>query len=639
MWNNEQATSREKNKSDGNDRASGVDMPVEQWRVSAFLGAFILIATLVLFRYGTLMLDPNHVENIPQVRSIAERGSILDRNGRLLALPTRQGNVTVWRPEITDVKTFSTELAPVLEMSAAEIQRRVATSPTDFIYLKKRVNQETMKQVEELRKRVHGVNIEAIAGRVYPEKTLASQILGFVGNEGFGLEGIEYAFENELTPQGARNGNQVILTIDTNIQYMLEEIAREALVENSAESVMLIAMEPRSGEVLGAASLPAFDPNNIQGTASEMLTYRPAIWAYEPGSVFKIFSLAAGIDSGAFTGNSVFNCNGHYERVTNLGEKVVINCLGVHGRVGPKEILTYSCNAGAAYASDRLEIDAFYQILRDFGFGGKIGAGNPGETAGVLMGPRQWSARSKPTIAMGQEIAVSALQMLQAATAVANDGLLVQPRVVSHILSDDGQIERPFDAGTPRRVLKSETARSIRSYMTDVTSQTGIAWRANMDDLSMSVKTGTAQMIDPATNAYSETDYIASCIAMLPAEAPSLILYMVIVKPQGSSYYGSRIAAPRIREAAEALVNYLGIPRGKNQQVNHSGAITLEQLDVPPNTDKVPDFTGYSKRQLMPFLLRDDLRIELRGDGWVRYQSPAAGGRLTPDTVIVLELE
>jgi cell division protein FtsI (penicillin-binding protein 3) len=614
---------------------------IKPWRVSAFWGLFIMLAALILVRYGRLMLDPNNQEAVVPERSNAERGAILDRNGHILALPTRQGNVTVWRPEISDLTVFSQALSPILDMPAAEIHRRITNSSSDFIYLKRRVDQDVIQQIEELQKQsLKGVNIEAASGRVYPEKTLASQILGFVGDEGMGLEGIEFAFEKDLSAQGNLNGNQVILTIDVNIQYKLEEIARAALVENNAESVMLMAMDPRTGDLLGAASLPDFDPNDIRSASENALTYRPAVWSYEPGSVFKIFSITALLDSGSITGNTTFVCNGHYEHVTGLGERVVINCLSVHGRVSAKEILTYSCNTGAAYASDRIEIDPFYQTLRNLGFGSKIGAGNPGETAGVLASTRQWSARSKPTIAMGQEIAVSALQILQAATAVANDGLLVQPRVVSMIRSEDGQIERVFETSTPRQVIKPETARAIRSYMADVTSsENGIAWRATMEDLAMSVKTGTGQMIDPLTNAYSETDYIASCIAMLPADSPSLILYMVIVKPQTGSYYGSRIAAPRIREAAEALVDYLGIPRGKNQQLDHSGTILLENSTSLLVDGVVPDFTGYSKRELMPLLLRDDLHIELRGDGWVRYQNPPVGTPLTSDTIITLELE
>lgn len=614
---------------------------IKPWRVSAFLGLFIMLAVLVLFRYGGLMLDPNNKEVEVPERSNAERGVILDRNGHILALPTRQGNITVWRPEISDITVFSQALSPILEMSAEEIQRRITNSSSDFIYLKRQVDQEVIQQIEAIQKiPLRGVNIEATSGRVYPEKTLASQILGFVGDEGMGLEGIEFAFENDLNAQGNLNGNQVILTIDVNIQYKLEEIARAALVENNAESVMFMAMDPRTGDILGAASLPDFDPNNIRSAGENVLTFRPAVWSYEPGSVFKIFSIASMLDSGSIMGNTTFICNGHYEHVTTLGERVVINCLSVHGRVSAKEILTYSCNAGVAYASDRIEIDPFYQTLRNMGFGSKIGAGNPGETAGVLASSRQWSARSKPTIAMGQEIAVSAIQILQAATAVANDGLLVQPRVVSMIRSADGKTERTFETSAPRQVIKADTARAIRSYMSDVTSaESGIAWRATMEDLSMSVKTGTAQMIDPLTNTYSETDYIASCIAMLPAESPSLILYMVIVKPQTGSYYGSRIAAPRIREAAEALVDYLGIPRGKNQQIDHAGTIVLESITAPVIDGVVPDFTGYSKRELMSLLLRDDLHIELKGDGWVCYQDPPAGTPLTPNTIITLELE
>jgi cell division protein FtsI (penicillin-binding protein 3) len=614
---------------------------IKPWRVSAFLGLFIMLAVLVLFRYGGLMLDPNNKEVEVPERSNAERGVILDRNGHILALPTRQGNITVWRPEISDITVFSQALSPILEMSAEEIQRRITNSSSDFIYLKRQVDQEVIQQIEAIQKiPLRGVNIEATSGRVYPEKTLASQILGFVGDEGMGLEGIEFAFENDLNAQGNLNGNQVILTIDVNIQYKLEEIARAALVENNAESVMFMAMDPRTGDILGAASLPDFDPNNIRSAGENVLTFRPAVWSYEPGSVFKIFSIASMLDSGSIMENTTFICNGHYEHVTTLGERVVINCLSVHGRVSAKEILTYSCNAGVAYASDRIEIDPFYQTLRNMGFGSKIGAGNPGETAGVLASSRQWSARSKPTIAMGQEIAVSAIQILQAATAVANDGLLVQPRVVSMIRSADGKTERTFETSAPRQVIKADTARAIRSYMSDVTSaESGIAWRATMEDLSMSVKTGTAQMIDPLTNTYSETDYIASCIAMLPAESPSLILYMVIVKPQTGSYYGSRIAAPRIREAAEALVDYLGIPRGKNQQIDHAGTIVLESITAPVIDGVVPDFTGYSKRELMSLLLRDDLHIELKGDGWVCYQDPPAGTPLTPNTIITLELE
>jgi cell division protein FtsI (penicillin-binding protein 3) len=160
-----------------------------------------------------------------------------------------------------------------------------------------------------------------------------------------------------------------------------------------------------------------------------------------------------------------------------------------------------------------------------------------------------------------------------------------------------------------------------------------------VEDLSLAVKTGTAQIFDPKTGRYSDTDFIASCIAMLPAESPSLVLYLAIVKPQGGSYLGGRIAAPPIREAAEALINYLGIPRGRNPLISHSGAISIPAVPYPAVDETVPNFTGVAKRQLLPLLLRDDLRFYVYGDGWVVRQSPAPGTPLTPETVIVLELE
>ncbi|MDR0473963.1 MAG: penicillin-binding protein, partial [Treponema sp.] len=458
--------------------------------------------------------------------------------------------------------------------------------------------------------------------------------------ENNGLAGIEYALDEELKAEGGfrTRASQVFLTLDVNVQYILESIASQVLNENKAEAVMFMAMDPRSGDILGSASLPGYDPNMHRNSDEISRMDRPAIWSYEPGSVFKVFSLSALIDSRSISQNTIFTCDGHYERITGRGERININCLGAHGNVSAREIIIYSCNAGAAYAADRSGSEAFYDNLKALGFGARTRAGNPGETAGFLRSTERWSERSKPTIAMGQEIAVSALQMLQAASAVANDGILVPPRIVSRIVSADGKSFKNLDIEKPRRVISAGTAKTMRSYMMDVTSNIGTGWRANVEDLSLAVKTGTAQIIDPRTGAYSSTDFIASCIALLPAESPSLVLYLVIIKPQGLSYLGGRIAAPPIREAAEALINYLGIPRGRNPQVSHSGAFTIPLIPYPAINEIVPDFSGIAKRQLLPLLLRDDIHIQIFGDGWVVRQSPAPGTPLAEDTVITLEL-
>jgi cell division protein FtsI (penicillin-binding protein 3) len=610
-------------------------------RFFIFFSLFAVAALAVLIRYGFLMLRGSPPPPPARSGTFAERGPILDRNGRFLALQTRLANISAWRPEIDNIEDVGRDLAPILEMPSDEIRERISLAPSDFVYLKKQVDESTTRIIRDLKAegRLKGVAVEPIVGRIYPERNLASQIVGFVGDENDGLAGIEYAFDRELAgTDGEGGGSQVVLTIDINVQYILERIAAKTLEENRAEAVMLMAMDPRTGDILGSASLPGFDPNDIRSSDEIGRMDRPAIWSYEPGSVFKVFSLSALMDSGAISGDSTFICNGHYERVTGRGERILINCLGAHGRVSPREIIIYSCNAGAAYASDRLAGGSFYDLLRDFGFGSRTGAGNPGETAGFLRPAERWSERSKPTIAMGQEIAVSAMQMIQAATAVANDGILVPPRVVSRIVSADGKKIRPWEAAPPRRVLKPETAQAMRSYMVDVTSSIGTGWRANVEDLSLAVKTGTAQIIDPVTRAYSDTDFIASCIALLPAESPSLILYLAIIKPRGE-ILGGRIAAPAIRESAEALADYLGIPRGRNPQLTHSPSVVIPADRPPQIGGQVPDFSGLAKRTLLPLLLRDDLHIEIRGDGWVRRQSPPPGTPITPDTVIILELE
>ena len=477
-------------------------------------------------------------------------------------------------------------------------------------------------------------------GRIYPEKNLASNLIGFVGDENQGLGGLEYAFESDLAPQNGQSyGNQLILTIDAKVQYILESIAKKTLEENKAEAAMMIAMTPQTGDILGYVSIPNFNPNDISGSTELDRMDRPAVWAYEPGSVFKVFTIASMLDTGAISPSSTFVCDGQYEQTTTGGEKITIKCLGAHGTVRPQEIITYSCNAGAAYASDRIDASTFFSMLQQFGFGNKTGLGVPGETSGFLRPVNRWSARSKPTIAIGQEISVSALQMVQAASAIANDGLLVPPKIVTKVLNHEGLLVREIQTGQPRQVIRPETARELRKYMIAAASEAGTGRRARVDDISIGVKTGTAQIIDPKTGTYSKTDYIASTLALVPAEQPTLILYMVIIRPKGESYLGGRIAAPAIREAAEELADYLGIPRGKSPQIEHSGSVVL---NFPPSItigDTMPDLRGYSKKQLLPLLLRDDIAVDLEGDGWVKKQTPDPGTPITEGMVIHLELE
>ncbi|MCL2763964.1 MAG: transpeptidase family protein [Treponema sp.] len=606
-------------------------------RYIAVFSLFGLFLAYLLIHYAFLIFGGKAPPALRQPESLAERGAILDRNGRYFAIQIRFADVSIWRPSIIDIDVLSNEISPIIDMTPQEIRSRINASESNFLFLRRQIDDSTARRLAALldEKKIKGVMIQPIVGRVYPERNLASQIVGFVGDKNRGLEGIEFAFNNIL--EGLDNdgkGSSIYLTIDTHVQHILQQIAASAMEETQAEAVLFVAMDPRTGEILGSASLPDFDPNNIRSSDANSRMNRSAIWAFEPGSTFKVFSLAALMDSGAISGNTTFFCNGVYAQTRGAP----INCLGNHGRVTAKEIIIHSCNAGAAYASDNISAGAFHQLLSNFGFGSRTGAGSPGETAGYLVPSANWSDRSKPTIAFGQEIAVSAYQILQATSAIANDGILVPPKIISRIVSADGRNVTEWENGESRRVIGAETARAMRSYMADTASTGAMGWRAGIQDMSIGVKTGTAQIIDPATRRYSDTDFIASCVALLPSENPSLILYLAIVKPQGV-IFGSRIAAPKIREAAESLIDYLGIPRGRNPQVEHPPSINIPAGRLPAVESHVPDFSGLAKRVLLPLLLRDDLNVEIRGDGWVRRQSPPAGTPVTGGMRIILELE
>ncbi len=614
----------------------------DRGRFLIFAVVFALIAVTLVWRYGETMLS-NQENNIDRA-NWSERGPILDRNGRILAIQTRLGNITIWKPALNDITASAELLAPIISMDALELKERITSSKSDFLYAAKRVDQTSLNLVESARSKglLPGIGVEPIQGRIYPNKRLASTLVGFVGDDNIGLAGMEFSFEKVLAADGnlanAGYGDQVFLTIDINIQHMLEEIARRCLEENKAESLMFLAMDNASGDILGYVSLPDYDPNDIRSSREQDRIDRPASWAYEPGSVFKVFSLASIMELGGIDADSSFICDGQYEKELSSGERITIKCLGSHGRVTAKDIITYSCNAGAAYASDSVDNASFNSMLRAFGFGEKTGVPLPLETAGYIRPVERWSGRSKQTIAIGQELSVSALQMLQAASAIANDGVLVKPRLVSRVVGPDGVVKWNGDS-TATRTVSVEVARQMRTFMETVVSEIGTGRRAGVEDLRLAVKTGTAQLIDPETKRYSDTDFIASCLALVPAERPSLILYIVIVKPKGSSYLGGRIAAPPIGEAAETLADYLGIERGLTETLSHSGTIVLEAEALADIGTVMPDLSGFSKRRLLPLLLREDLTVELHGEGWVRRQEPPPGTPVEPGALIILELE
>ena len=600
---------------------------VSRKRLAFIAAVSALLMAGIIFTYASIMLAPQQI--LVQQEAAVERGSILDRNGRILAIQTTLYNIAVTKSAIADKELFAATLAPVTGIPEAEILSSLLDESSDFFYLKRRITETEKNDVAAAIRSsgLRGARLEPVQSRTYPENSLASHVIGFVGADGFGLTGAEYSFQETLSPptspSDARSGYNIMLTIDANIQHELERIARETRDETSAEAVIMIAAESATGEILSYVSEPSANLNAFpQSTASERQD-RPALYAYEPGSVFKIFSISALMDLGLASADDQFFCDGLYTYRAANGAEVRIRCLEHHGYLTPSGIIRLSCNDGTAQIAERSSMESLETKLRAFGFGAKTGIELPGETAGIFRPSSEWSIRSRQTIAMGQEISVSALQMVEAATAIANRGERVKLTLLRNVFSHDGEeIYRhsPVPSGTP---LKAETAGQMLSFMQE-TAESGTGFRASVGDVPIAVKTGTAQMIDPAGGGYSQTDFISSCIGIFPANDPEIILYLVIVKAQGETY-GGRIAAPVISRATNSIIDYLGLGRARATSVSHSGLISVPVNAPVELGDVMPDLTGTPKRMIMGILSNTDFYISITGDGYVTEQSPPAG--------------
>jgi cell division protein FtsI (penicillin-binding protein 3) len=576
-------------------------------------------------------LSRNTIESV-------HRGSILDRNGKPLAVATNFYHFGVTPSAVAqkNTKLFAHAVAPILNEKESTIVRILEDNKdASFVYLKKKIDQTTYDELKRVCDR-NGYNssvvrFDRIPGRVYPENDLASQLVGFMGADGVGLAGIEYSMQDTLSPMVGESGEEVqgknvYLTIDANLQSQLEKVATEAMETTQAASMMLVAANAKNGEILSYISYPSVNLNEYTSASKEEMIDRPAAESYEPGSVFKIFTVASLLDEGVISPDDKFVCDGIYERKTSSGEKVKITCLGHHGSVTAREALKYSCNDALAQMSERIESEVFLKKLRTFGFGTKTGVELPGETTGSVRdtNDRYWSARSKPTIAIGQEIAVSALQMIQAASAISNGGVPAKLTFI-HKITDDKDVEDyTHEPVYKDRVLKESTAKYLLSCMETV-AQSGTGHKASLGDISIGVKTGTAQMADAKNGGYSTTDFLSNCIAVFPVENPEIILYIVIEKAKGETYAG-RIVAPVINQAANVIIDHLGMSRRGASSLAHSGKISIPKDPPIEFKDTVPNFKGYSKRQILPLFDRKDVRVKIVGDGgWVTDQKPAPG--------------
>ena len=592
-----------------------------------------------------MLISPTPNFRVTGPAQIIERGPILDRNGRILAIQTQMDSVTAWMPNVTEKEKASGIIAEALNMNSDLLLEKFENN-SGFIYIKRKISPTESTRIRNLINEsiIPGISLEPEYGRNYPEQNLTSHLTGFTGIDNTGLDGIELTYNDILAPKPDTDdeiiyGNQIFLTIDLNIQYFSRKLAEKAYNEYDADSVMVLVMDAKNGDFLSWVSMPDYDPNTFGLASSREKNNLPVTYAYEPGSVFKIFSLSAEMEIGGISPNSHFYCDGFYEHQFPNDETVKINCLGVHGDVSVQDIIKYSCNSGAAYASDTVSKKDFYNKLNSFGFNSRTGLAFTGETVGILKKPEDWSGRSKPTIAIGQEISVSAVQMITAATILTNQGTLLQPHIIDKIVSPEGKLIKNFMREPVRHVIKPEIAKAMLLMMETATESGGTARRTAIEGLRISAKTGTAQKIDPNTGKYSTSSFVASTLAIFPTDDPEVIIYIVIDTPKGDEFYGGRIVTPIIKELTEELVRYLDIKMKSDTVINHSGIIKLSESKKLEPGEYLPDLTGLSKREILPLIALPEISVTIDGEGWVVNQNPEPGTQIVKGMTIHLELE
>jgi cell division protein FtsI (penicillin-binding protein 3) len=502
-----------------------------------------------------------------------KRGNIYDRNQHEMAVSIDVTSISANPARVKNIDETAIKLAEILKLDPRKVRQKLALDKS-FVWIKRKTTARESQMVKNIG--LPGIGFVQEFNRFYPNTTLAAQALGFTGLDGKGLEGIEFYYNRQLKGAASKitifedalgngfrsesrklesnSGRNLVLTIDSNIQYIAESTLIEAVNQYSASSAIAIVMQPRTGAILAIAHFPTINPNSYLNFDRSQWRNRAITDPFEPGSTMKIFSAAAALESGNIKYNDIFFCeNGAYK----IGKNVVHDS-SKHGWLSLQQIIKFSSNIGAVKISEKVGAKVLYQTFQNFGFGARTGIDCPGETTGSLSHYSSWSEMDIGAISFGHGIAVSALQLITAVSAIANDGNLMKPYIVKEISDQNGQSVKRFEPQRVRRVISARTAGIVKKILQTVTTEGGTGVNAALDRYSVCGKTGTARKLDEEGQ-YSDSKHVASFIGFTPAEKPEIAILVIIDEPKGI-YYGGIVAAPVFKKIAEQTLNYLNIP-------------------------------------------------------------------------------
>jgi len=594
------------------------------------------------------------------------RGPVLDREGRPLAVSVDAESIYAVPQEIDSPPAVAAALARALSADAAGRRELLAQLQKSraFVWIKRKVDPGTAREVRELG--LPGIGFVTESRRYYPKRELASHLLGYVGLDNTGMSGIEYAFDSEMRGRAAKvvvrtdarrsplehiekpstEGRSVVLAIDEAIQYAAEVELERSVIETGSIAGTLIVMEPRTGEILALANRPTFNPNRFGAYPSSRWRNRAVVDSFEPGSVFKVFTAAAALQEKVVDPDEVIDCGNGFIEIGSTR----INDHSVFSSLRFREVISRSSDIGVVRVAQRVGRDGFSRYMHEFGFGQPTGVDLPGESSGILRPTSRWSALSLASMAFGQEVGVTALQLATAVAAVANGGYVMKPLIVRQLEDKDGNPTKAFKPVALRRVLEPETTFVLTELLKGVVSE-GTGKKAAIPGYTVAGKTGTAQKVDGSGH-YSMVDHVASFVGYVPASRPALVILASLDTPKGPKNEGGDVAAPLFARVAERALRRLAIPPDDPDRVLRAIALPEQGRVRPapyspsvaplePSQDeplRMPDLRGRPAREAAIEAARRGLIVELKGSGAVVAQSPDPGAEIEAGVTCLLTL-
>ncbi|HEY2919967.1 MAG TPA: penicillin-binding protein [Candidatus Binatia bacterium] len=632
-----------------------------------FLALFLVIAGRAFqlqVLQGERLMRLGERQHLKEWIVLPKRGALFDRAGEPLALSMESQSVYARPHRVQDPEKLSRTLAQILNLRVSDVKQKLS-SDKPFVWIKRQVSSPEAEKIQALNP--PGIGMFYEPNRHYPQGQLAGQLIGFVGRDSEGLEGLELKYNDYIRGEAGSSvterdalgrrvlvqgverlrippGSDVHLTLNTSMQQIAEKELEAAVLKYRAKAGVAIVMEPFTGAVLALANYPAFDPNHYNKQSAEQRRNRAVTDSFEPGSTFKTILAAAALEEGVVGKEDLFYCEmGKYSYAGKI-----IHDSHPHGWLSFSKILQVSSNIGFTKVAEKLKKDRYFKYIEKFGFGQVSGIDVPGEVPGLLRRSESWSAIDLATHAFGQGISTTPMQMVMAYAAIANGGFLMRPYVTGRVVSPQGEVVLENQPHMVRRVISEKTSRSLASMLRDVTNEGGTGVMANVDGFEVAGKTGTAQKADPVHGGYAAKKRVASFVGFVPANDPRLVALVLIDEPE-VNVYGGVVAAPVFRNIAQAALRHLAVAPQQAAVIPVPASqpeASVRRFAKPNNPsaaeaggDAAPDFVGLSLREALEKAQTLKVKVRLQGNGYVVKQSPEAGGRWSEESVLFLNLQ